>query len=177
MNKLYIKFGERLIYIDENIYRIPKNISLIEKFGRDKNVAERTRELAREYGTEFHSFFDGLRCIDCSYIDWASMAARGGVTIIRGPASNLCKYKGNTDKIGVFSKRSFLFLRKRIMATNEPCTISDAFHRALMEQGHLDQFLLENVTPQEFYSIKEIEQNPMLEEQAVEQYRMLRKAA
>ncbi|MBW3023327.1 hypothetical protein KY308_04450 [Candidatus Woesearchaeota archaeon] len=167
--------GEELLNIDTKVYRIPKQVDLTVNHGRDKEVAKRTRELAKQYGTNFHSFFDGIRCTECNHLDWKAIASSGGGIIEEGPASGFCRYEGNTDRMVIFTKRKFFFLKESIIAKTRQCTVRDAFYRALMEQGHLDKFLIKDTIWQEFYPIGEIERNSVLERKAVDQYKKIKK--
>jgi len=170
--RLKIKKGEALIQIDGNVYKIPRNLNLVEKYKNNSNVMERTRELAREYGTNFINFHEGINCIECNHTNLFSVAAQEGSAIHNGGGPGPCSYEENTEEVNVFNrKEKGLFGKNYIfMAKDLPCTIKDAYRRALMEKGYLDEFLIEGVVPREFPPISEFEIGGELEKTASREY-------
>jgi len=187
-HKLFITPGQEVIQIDKIAYKITtKNIemndlhighnaparttlsafqSLALEHGKD--IAERVRELAREYGAkEFHSFFDGVKCGECEHNN-------GNTAKDYSP----CKYKPKIEQIRVFcTEKSFLGLKKKtkfFVANDLPCAVYDTFYIALEEKGHLERFRVEGELLENIPLITDIINNPKLEKQAIETYKYLR---
>jgi len=187
-HKLFITPGQEIIQMNEIVYKIQmENIEMSDRsIGHDMpksitlsafqslalsyggNIAERVRELAKEYGiNEFHSFFDGIRCEACVH---------ALIGYARGPSK--CKYEPKVEQIRVFftEKPSWLVSKKIkfFMAADLSCAAYDAFYVALKEKGYLEQFKVDVKPFKDVPSITEVVKNPKLEKEAIETYERLR---
>ncbi|MBI5061449.1 MAG: hypothetical protein HZB67_03995 [Candidatus Aenigmarchaeota archaeon] len=176
--KLMINPGETLIQIDEKVYKISDpHADLLGMYGRKERVEMRMITLARKYGTDFNGFDEVINCLKCRYSDITPIAiesARTRRTICIEGGDMPCFYDGNVDIVAVYKSANN---DSNFMAKIKPCTIADAFHRALMEQGYLDSFLLEGVEPGAFHYIREFVPGGELEASAFKEYALLLDAA
>src|SRR3989344_3887055 len=171
---LRTKDGETLIQIESRVYSLPFNAQdLLARYKDDRKVMQKTMELARQYGTPFFGFDEGINCCECPYGSVPSKILAGeDVVHHNGGPDGQCSYDGNTDQVYLFKGQKQWSSRERpkFMAKDRACTVKDAFYRTLQEQGCLDEFLLEGVEPGQFHSIKEFKFGGKLERQAVRQY-------
>ncbi len=118
---LCIKEGEALLVVDDKVYKLPKGIDLIKKYGNNSKVIKRTRELAKKYGMKnFIDFNYGINCLECSHTLLYEIAAKEGIAIHPGGKRDplLCRYEGNNnvDLISLWEreeKKLFGLLKKK----------------------------------------------------------------
>ncbi len=176
-NRLHLKPGEVLLQIDNQTYKIPKEVDLIERFGKNASVIKRTSELAREYGVNFQDLEKGISCFDCkhtSLVDKALELGEDECLFHSGPDEG-CKYKSTMDFVDVYKgPHTLLFWTRPVfMARKETCAVFEAFYRSLVEQGFLHEFAI-GVKPGSFRNIEEFRNGSPLEKQASYEYRASR---
>ena len=134
---------------------------------------DRTVELAKEYGTYFYGFDDGIRCWECTNTRLYEIALKENKAIhFKGPDKN-CYYEGKIDRVEVFKRIENGKQASAFMAKDYPCTVKDAFYRALMEKWKLSRFLIANVEPRNFHSIRDFKAVSTLEKQTSEKYKSI----
>jgi len=90
---------------------------------------DRTVELAKEYGTYFYGFDDGIRCWECTHTRLYEIALKENIAIhFKWPDRN-CYY-----------------------------------------EGKIDRFLIANVEPRNFHSIRDFKAGSTLEKQTSEEF-------
>jgi hypothetical protein len=166
-SRLRIEYGEILLQIDGKPYKIPKGLDLVKKFKDNSEVMNRTRELAKQYGSSFSSFDCGISCADCNH-SYFSVGEEG--VVVEGRVED-CAYDGDIDTITVFKgpRKNLFSGRMRFMAREHPCAVVDAFHRALAEQGHLKNQAVE-APAGNFENISRFYVTPHLDELAAQEY-------
>ncbi|MEM4337150.1 MAG: hypothetical protein QXG86_04050 [Candidatus Woesearchaeota archaeon] len=167
VEKIFIEPHEKIIQINGKVYKLEENIFDIYcrfNFTTKKSVAERTRELAREKGAEFHSFFDNTQCKNCKY----------NYSVNKGKIN--CTYtQNNVEEISVFQKTKGFFSKRKkfFMAKRNLCLAEESFYIALLEHGLLDRFIVKGAKPQQYFSIEEVMANKIIEREVEEEYQNL----
>ncbi len=168
---LFLRKGEFLLQMDGRVYKLSGDIGSPQKFRDNLDITKRTIQLAEEYGASFYGFNDGIHCTECSYTGIFMEAMQCESVISKGSSSCLYTGRKDTSIICVFTNRK----RKiAFMAKERPCAVIDAYLRALVEQGHLDRYLLRGIEPKNFHSIADFEPGSELERKACEEYQAMK---